>query len=341
MACSSPFYLDKVRDAFGKLIPLSCRYKCLCCRQDIVNDWSNRATYEQKSHSSCCGLSLTYNDWWLPIECVSDGYRRSSLRKVHLQRFIDSIRHRISKTHPEFANFTWFASGEYGDDKCRPHYHLALYGVPMWLARAVCPASWRFGNIKFKPLKFGHISYFMKYILEDKVDKSTFLDKYFVRGMEFPFYSHSKGFGKGLYYEHRYEIAEHGCMFFGSRRVRVPSYWKNKFLWRSDKYIKAREDSLRLAHDADLAANSDIAYSYDDLRAMRIIDREKSLISRATMRGRPIPHNIRVRSDLEMYSAIISPPLLGRSKNDDMDCFNYSVNNSIIKSRYKTSSLRR
>lgn len=341
MACSNPFYLDSVRDAFGKLIPLSCRYKCLCCRQDIVNDWSNRATYEQQTHASCCGLSITYNDWWLPIDNVTPGYRRASLRKDHLLNLIDTARHRIRSKYPEFAGFTWFASGEYGDEKCRPHYHLALYGVPMRVAREIFGSSWYRGGIKYKPLKFGHINYFLKYILEDKIDKSSFYDKYFVRGMEFPFYSHSRGFGKGLYYEHRWEIAEHGCMFFGQRRVRVPPYWKNKFLWRSDKYIKAREDSLRRAHEADYAANSHMYFSYDDMRAMRIIDREKALLSKATLHCRPVPDNIRYRSDLDMYARIVSPPLFGKDKRDDVSVFNYSVQSEVVVSRIKTSSIRR
>lgn len=335
MACSSPFYLDDVRDFFGRLIQISCR-KCMCCRQDLVNHWSNRATYEQTHHASNVGVSLTYNDFWLGIECVNPGYRHPSLRKVHLQRFIDTIRHRVKKLPAPlnvFSDFSWFASGEYGSKKGRPHLHIAFYGLPAWLAKKLCGESWHYGTVKVRPLKFGHVNYFLKYVLEDKIDKSHFMNKYFVRGMEFPFYSHSKGFGKGLYYEHRLEIGKDGCMYFGDRVVSVPSYWKNKLMYFTDEYVENRDKLLKERQQKDFEQNGSDYYSYKDMRAMRIIGREHSLIDKATRNMRPVPVNIRFRTDVEMYSRITSPPVYGRRDSDKS--FEHSLDNDIFKRRLK------
>lgn len=66
-------------------------------------------------HDHNAFLTLTYNDEHLP----EDG----SIHKEELQRFFKRLRKEIYPTKVRY-----FACGEYGEKKARPHYHVILFG---------------------------------------------------------------------------------------------------------------------------------------------------------------------------------------------------------------------
>ena len=65
-------------------------------------------------HKVSCMLNLTYSDAFLP--------EHGQLYKDDLQRFFKRLRKAGFK-------FRYVASGEYGDQSRRPHFHIALFGV--------------------------------------------------------------------------------------------------------------------------------------------------------------------------------------------------------------------
>jgi len=69
---------------------------------------------ELREHSENLFITLTYSDENLPA--------KSSLKKKHLQLFLKKLRKRLK------SKIRYFAVGEYGDRKGRPHYHLILFG---------------------------------------------------------------------------------------------------------------------------------------------------------------------------------------------------------------------
>lgn len=73
-------------------------------------------------------VTLTYNE----IHHPQDG----SLQPDDLRSFLKHLRERTG-----VGSFRYFAVGEYGDRSWRPHYHLALFGVPPTFENAIAK-SW-------------------------------------------------------------------------------------------------------------------------------------------------------------------------------------------------------
>ena len=73
-----------------------------------------RIMNEVRMHDVSCFVTLTYNDENLPKD--------NTLVKEDLQKFWKDLRYRI---FPE--KIRYFASGEYGDETQRPHYHAVIF----------------------------------------------------------------------------------------------------------------------------------------------------------------------------------------------------------------------
>lgn len=88
--------------------------QCMECRLAYSREWAIRITHEAQMHDHNCFLTLTYDNDNLPLH--------GQLVKKDLQDFFKRLRH---VTGP----FRYVASGEYGELKRRPHFHVALFGV--------------------------------------------------------------------------------------------------------------------------------------------------------------------------------------------------------------------
>lgn len=97
--------------------PFGCG-QCLPCRINKARMWTHRILLESLCHGDSCFTTLTYDDEHIP--------ESKMLEKRDLQNFLKRLRHR----YPD-QTLRYFAVGEYGDIKWRPHYHLILFGVPM------------------------------------------------------------------------------------------------------------------------------------------------------------------------------------------------------------------
>lgn len=111
-----------------------------------------------------CWTTLTYDDEHLPV----------TLRKKHLSGFLRRLRKAMGAQRVRF-----FASGEYGERKGRPHYHAILFGMS---DSPAIQASWRYGLVKTFPLSKALIAYTAGYcakkaghreMREERIDYST------------------------------------------------------------------------------------------------------------------------------------------------------------------------
>jgi hypothetical protein len=91
---------------------VSCR-KCIECQQVRANEWGVRCHFELKEHNENCFLTLTYDEMNNPGVLVKDD----------LQRFIKRLRKDIAP-----AKIKYFAGGEYGSQRLRPHFHIIIFG---------------------------------------------------------------------------------------------------------------------------------------------------------------------------------------------------------------------
>lgn len=85
--------------------------KCLECLEQKSIEWTYRVLDECKNHKDFCFITLTYAD--NPVDLVSRD----------LQLFIKRLRRRISP-----LKIRYFACGEYGGKRGRPHYHCIIFG---------------------------------------------------------------------------------------------------------------------------------------------------------------------------------------------------------------------
>lgn len=94
--------------------PFPCGH-CLPCRINKSRVWTHRLLLEQTQHSDSSFITLTYNDENLPKD--------KNLYPNDMQKFIKRLRRRTPQ------KIRYFGVGEYGLEKERPHYHLALFGL--------------------------------------------------------------------------------------------------------------------------------------------------------------------------------------------------------------------
>lgn len=108
-----------------KLIPCG---RCDGCRLAYSKQWANRCLMELESHDSAFFVTLTYNDQFVPKSYYTDGdgvcQMSLTLQKRDFQLFMKRLRQEFSHDRIRF-----FASGEYGDNTFRPHYHAILFGL--------------------------------------------------------------------------------------------------------------------------------------------------------------------------------------------------------------------
>jgi len=85
-----------------------------------ARQWTVRQVHHASMRELNCFLTLTYSDEHLP----KDG----SLNPYHLTTFLKRLRYLCARDTPGHL-IEYFASGEYGDDLGRPHYHANIFGM--------------------------------------------------------------------------------------------------------------------------------------------------------------------------------------------------------------------
>lgn len=106
-------YKDASKELAGFEFP--CR-KCLPCRLNNAREKAVRAWHESQMHENSCFITLTYSDEHL---------ESPRLIYAHWQKFIKDLRDRIGY-EPEDRIQT-IVTGEYGDQKKRPHWHALVF----------------------------------------------------------------------------------------------------------------------------------------------------------------------------------------------------------------------
>lgn len=170
--------LDKPKpDGRGGLIyniPVNCG-KCLNCKRNRVNKWSFRLMEELKVSYNPKFVTLTYDTEYVPI--TEKGFM--TLRKNELQSFFKRLRYyekqrRIISSdqlgivtsggnlYPDYP-IKYYAVGEYGTKRKRPHYHIIIFNV---VNTDNIYSAWTFGGIHIDEVNNNTIDYTLKYIMK-------------------------------------------------------------------------------------------------------------------------------------------------------------------------------
>ncbi|MGL4393714.1 MAG: rolling circle replication-associated protein [Brevinema sp.] len=221
--CISPYVLKNPPYA-GVSVP--CR-NCIECKISRSDEWETRISNEWQSWDNGVFLTLTYDEEHIP--------KNYSLVKRDLQNFFKRLRYYLKK-----RKIKYFACGEYGTKKQRPHYHAILLGVSQeehelticpnggyWVESGVLKDAWDKGIIHVGDITNDSIGYVTHYIdkkLTGKLAEENYIDK----GRDPPFQLQSQGFGLEYAKKNEKQIKEHLFIPRKGQKKPVPLYYRKK-----------------------------------------------------------------------------------------------------------------
>lgn len=148
MLCKMPFRKGVMEYGCGQ---------CMPCRVNKSRVWIARLLLEANEHENNAFVTLTYSDDSLPVD--------SSLVKNHIQGFLKRLRFYVE---PRVLRF--FAVGEYGSQKERPHYHLIIFGLSPTEGNLVQKA-WTKGFMYMGTVEPKSVQYVCGYVLKNMRSK--------------------------------------------------------------------------------------------------------------------------------------------------------------------------
>lgn len=136
--------------------------KCVFCKHRRRQEWAYRLQMEAKFSDSSYFVTLTYDDYHLPLR--SDG--TAVVSKRDCQTFIKRLRKKVDGLCDRPMRY--YLCSEYGPTTLRPHYHMLLFNFPvdhLPIDRVVQDA-WGLGTSPLGPLRDGGQAYCCKYVLQ-------------------------------------------------------------------------------------------------------------------------------------------------------------------------------
>lgn len=280
-----PIY-NIVDGLFIDSVPVNCG-KCLNCKKNKVNQWAFRLEKEKQRSYSAYFVTLTYDTQWVPITPkgfmtlvkTTEGLKnlKSSIQEstgekvpdtdVSLQAFFkrlryyeDQIRVKGTISKDQFkrkkqttqAYFTdkklrFYAAGEYGERRKRPHYHILLFNL---MSTDSIRSAWTFGGVHVGEVNEATINYCLKYI--DK-DQKSYLFKAFDGIKEFSVMSKKLGSNYIDNESRDYHRRPYNNFTTNSKGIKIPlsKYYRDKILTKQDKnraiiYIADECEKIRL-----------------------------------------------------------------------------------------------
>lgn len=250
MQCVHPFYHKQHQ----VLLPCG---KCLPCRLARAREWSIRIQHDiYQKETTASFITLTYAD------------NPKSLSVKVLQDYIKRTREFLRRNFPDkLKSFAYFACGEYGEEKGRPHYHILFIGISAPWFRRHLKHTWSKGFIYIKPITLHRINYVTGYMRKKIKDMDDFCNLHDIHP---PFQLQSQGIGKSYYEAHKYDLNKNGTVIYRGKEICMPRYYL--YLMNRDEdpnffFHPLRHESSRHRHLALAIRDwlrSDISSKYID-----------------------------------------------------------------------------
>lgn len=155
-------YIEKV------LVPCG---KCPACIERKIMEWSFRLDEERKTAEVTYFVTLTYDNEHVPLS----EYGRMTLNKEHLKGYFKLLKQSKKRAGENYAQIEqhyygsnlqnqkikYYAVGEYGSKKKRPHYHAIIFNAN----RNDIERLWKHGSVDIQPPRGTEaMSYVAKYM---------------------------------------------------------------------------------------------------------------------------------------------------------------------------------
>lgn len=221
--CSSPIILKvKIPKSVENLYtqPVPCG-KCAKCIKARLSAWLFRFEQEMKISYNPLFITLTYND----DNLLYTDTGKTTLYKRDVQLFVKRLRKTWDKTSP--LKLKYFAVGEYGTKRNRPHYHMILFNLDTNNAYEIINQSWNKGFVdvsKITDLKA--VAYTLKYITTKPMQQKD-------NSREKEFSLCSQGIGKNyltpqIIKYHQQSINKCFVQLQSGSKISIPKYFKEK-----------------------------------------------------------------------------------------------------------------
>lgn len=153
--------------------------QCLFCRVNRKRDWISRLLLEAASHPVNQFWTLTYEDERLPNVLPPGSPRgnyenqvqniigRSDLHAVAVQGgtlFKPDLALFFKRVRKNYGYFRYYAVGEYGEKRGRPHYHVLAFGIE--ISEASLAETWKLGHVHIGDVESASINYCVEYALK-------------------------------------------------------------------------------------------------------------------------------------------------------------------------------
>lgn len=241
--------------------------RCVPCLERKRNDWSLRLSEEMRHCTTAVFLTLTYNDESLPY---SEDSGLPTLVKSHLQLFLKQLRNYLKqgiqttnhfgksvKTPKSDVKLIYFAQGEYGTNKDRPHYHMILFNFPS-NCQFLIEKAWYHGFVHFGECNNATIHYTTKYMITKYDSDFDFVQK--------PFALMSKGIGKN-YVERNGEWHKKNLVptitKVGGSKYPLPRYFKDK-IFNPDEKMKISAKNISYSERRNQKLDNELMESVKD-----------------------------------------------------------------------------
>lgn len=183
------------------------------CRIAHAREWSTRILHEMEYHHKSVFITLTYDDKHLPSF--------ASLDIKELQKFWKRLRKKIDP-----VKIMYYACGEYGDEKSRPHYHAIVFGLSLSEDDQISiQAAWPNGSIYCGTVTYDSARYVADYI-QKKYSGHKAEEVYDKTNRERPFSVMSRGIGRKYLTEHNLELLQNPTITIHGAQVGIPRYYQ-------------------------------------------------------------------------------------------------------------------
>lgn len=222
--------------------------QCIGCRLDYSREWATRIMLEAKQWKNNWFITLTYNDENLPYRArvnteTGELMESAPLCPEDLQLFMKRLRKHWSDKY-KHQNIRFYACGEYGEENGRPHYHIAIFNLPLqpkalkWYKRNeqyqtiwTCPELeeiWGMGFVTVGALTYQSAAYIARYMCKKQKGKDQ-KEYYEMLGLtpEFSRMSLKPGIGAAAYKKEYYE--KDYIQMPDGRQVKPPKYFERMF----------------------------------------------------------------------------------------------------------------
>lgn len=255
--------------------------KCMACRINKASEWATRIMLEAKVHpkDTCFFVTLTYCDDELVYVDDVDGSTRPTLVPQHLTKFMKDLR-RYYEYHYCWTGIRFFSVGEYGSLYLRPHFHVILFGFPLFDKKIFCirhkqpvyhvpvlDKVWGKGFVECTPLTYESAAYVARYT-QKKVNGFITQAHYGNLEPEFLRMSRNPGIGRtyfDFYNDVIYETDSIPIIKKGKVSEVKPSKYYDKLfdIENPDLMLEIKKRRIEAADKAnyDLRKNTDMSYS--------------------------------------------------------------------------------